>query len=124
MNAQLKNKSLDLSNLNSKILVILSLAFFSSCSPTIHFLGDTYPATTDIDVFYDAKDVEKQYKTIGKMTHDKFLDYEVEAIKESMIKKAKEKGGDGIIFTQNTSTRVDDEMGDRLSITADVIKYD
>lgn len=102
---------------------MILIFFFASCSPTVHYLGDNYAATDTLDIFYDEKDVEKAYTTIGKMTHDKIFNYEVENVKNAMIKKAKQKGGNGIIFMQTDVTREGDFEGDRLSISANVIKY-
>ena len=94
-------------------LVVLT----SSCTPTIYFLGDTHQRTARIDLFYDEKDVKEEYQTIGMMTHDKFINYDVEIIKKSMIEKAKEKGGDGIIFTDTNVMSQVGGTGPRLSIS-------
>jgi len=116
--------------LKSNQLLILMFFFFlcSSCGPMVQYLGDSYPSTTNLDVYYDEKDVEKEYKTIGKMTHGNMFDYEVDTIKEKMIQKAKAKGADGIVFMDVENVRNigdDDDFldDDRLSITAKVIKY-
>jgi len=114
--------------LKTRCLLILMVLFFSACGPTIHYLGDNYQSTDELDIYYDEKDVEKDYKTTGKMTHGNFFDYEVDTIKEKMIKKAKSVGADGIIFmdVQNViDAHAEDDIldNDRLSITAKVIKY-
>ncbi len=100
-----------------KFYLLVLIFALSSCSPKTYFLGDSYPATSAIDVFYDEKDVEKDYNTIGQVTHAHCDFAGVEKIKNAMIKKAKEKGGNGIIFT-NTN-----ESKNNLSITAKVIRY-
>jgi hypothetical protein len=107
---------------------ILFMLFFSTCTPSIQYLGDKLQPTYTIDVYYDEKDVEKEYRTLGKMTHGNMFDYEVEIIKNKMIAEAKSFGGDGIIFMevknvreQNGEFSFGDE--DRLAITAKVIKY-
>ncbi|WP_162055172.1 hypothetical protein [Pontibacter pamirensis] len=56
------------------------------------------------------------------MTNDKVVDYDVEVVKAKMIEKAKQAGGDGIIFTDVGLERSDTE-GDRLAIKANLIKY-
>ncbi|MDF9796821.1 hypothetical protein OKW21_002084 [Catalinimonas alkaloidigena] len=83
----------------SHITAILIFMFMTACAPSIYYLGDTYPPTTDLEIFYDEKDVGRAYVTIGKMTHDKFLDYSVEVIKQEMIKAAKMRGADAIVFS-------------------------
>ena len=94
-----------------------------ACGPTIHYLGDAYPTTTIVDVFYDEKDVKKEYTTIGQLTHDKILNYSSETIKQEMIAKAKEKGADGIIFSDFVTVRENEIDGDRLSVKARLIRY-
>ena len=91
-------------------------------APTIHYLGESYEPSSDIEVFYDAKDIKREYKVIGKMANDKAKDYDVEVVKAKMIEKAKQVGGDGIIFTDVGVERSDTE-GDRLAIKANLIKY-
>lgn len=75
-----------------------------------------------MEVYYDEKDVKREYKVIGKMTNDKMLDYDVEAVKAKMIEKAKQAGGDGIIFTDIGVERSEAD-GDRLALKATLIKY-
>ncbi len=104
------------------------IALFVACSPAIQYLGDTYQTTEDIDVYYDEKDVQKEYKTIGKMTHGNMWDYEVETIRNKMIEVTKRKGGDAIIFLEMKNVREHDNLDDlfdedRISITAQVIRY-
>jgi len=108
---------------SQKIVGLLGMILFFSCSPTIHYLGESYPETIQLDVYYDEADVEQEYTTIGKMTHDNYLDFEVNNIKNSMIRKAKEKGGDGIIFLELTKTGEEDIFDDRILMTAKIIKY-
>ncbi len=107
---------------NAYKFYLLGLVFaLSSCSPKTYFLGDSYPATSAIDVFYDEKDVGKDYNTIGHITHAHCALAHVDKIKNAMIENAKEQGGNGIIFTNTTS--VYEESESSLSITAKVIRY-
>lgn len=113
--------------LNQTFLIIVICSLFS-CAPIIQYLGDSYPATTNIDVYYDENDVERDYTTIGRMTNRKAEGYRIERIQESMIETAKEKGGDAIIFLDSSShsTLPDDISGipgNIISVTAKVIRY-
>ncbi|MEO3403063.1 hypothetical protein AAFN85_04115 [Mucilaginibacter sp. CAU 1740] len=95
--------------------LIIALCFVITSCVTTNYLGDTYPATDKIDVFYDAKDVKKEYKVIGHLITDYTSD-SIEA-KEALSGKAKKVGADGIIILQVTGS------GDHASIRADAIKY-
>lgn len=110
------------------IPVILGIAV-SSCvfagmlsnPTTIYYVGDTYTVSSDFEVYYDENDVQKPYKVIGRMTNDLYA-YDADDLKNRMIEKAKQVGGDGIIFTDITVKRPHD-AGDRLLFKANVIKY-
>ena len=105
------------------ITFILVMFACSAIGPSIYFMGDPSEQTNEIDIYYDVKDVKQEYRTIGSLTHDKFVDYDINLLKELMIRKAKENGGDGIIFMDVIVTRENAEDGDRPTVTARVIKY-
>jgi len=107
-----------------KLLLFCSIIFLlSSCSPTIHYLGESYPETEKIDIFYDENDVNQPFKVIGKIAHDKIVNYELERIKTHMIEKAKARGADGIIFDSFSVDRKNGDEGDRFSVKAKAIRY-
>jgi hypothetical protein len=95
-------------------LAIACSFFLASCS-SISYLGDTYPATTKADVYYDAKDVKQDYKVIGHLS----MPYSTNSneIKSRLSEKASSLGADGIIILQ-TIGREDKEI-----VKADAIKY-
>lgn len=107
----------------SHITALLVLLLMTACAPSIYYLGDTYPPTTIVEVFYDEKDIGRAYVTIGKLTHDKILDYSAEEIKQEMIITAKQRGADAIVFSDFVTTRENDQDGDRLTVTAKLIRY-
>lgn len=109
-------------NCCSKVLILIFFLIVS-CTPTIYYLGDSYPETDEIDVFYDEKDIKREYSTIGQMTHDKIINYSPDEIKKEMILSAKKKGADGIIFSDMVTERENEIEGDRISIKAKLIKY-
>jgi len=97
--------------------------FLLSCSgPTIHYLGDSYPAAASVEVYYDAKEVKKEYKVMGRMTNDKFMEYDIELIKTKMIEKAKLVGADAVIFYDLSAEDIE-RVGDGISVKAQLIKY-
>ncbi|WPP51386.1 hypothetical protein [Catalinimonas niigatensis] len=110
-------------SIQSHVPVLLIFLFMFACAPSIYYLGDTYPPTTDLEIFYDEKDIGRAYVTIGKLTHDKILDYSAEEIKQEMIITAKKRGADAIVFSDFVTTRENDQDGDRLTVTAKLIRY-
>ena len=78
---------------------LLTMLFLSSCHANIHYLGDTQQATDKVDVFYSKEDIEKPFKIIGQLKGMPESSWtKMETVKTSMIKKAKEKGANGIVF--------------------------
>ncbi|MHA6248834.1 hypothetical protein ACXYMU_12905 [Pontibacter sp. CAU 1760] len=94
-----------------------------ACAPSIHYLGDTYAPSQEVEVYYDQGDVRREYKVMGKMTNDQILDYDVEAVKAKMIEKAKQSGADGIVFTDLGVQKSELDGSDRLSVKAMLIKF-
>jgi hypothetical protein len=97
-------------------LIIAFALFFTSCAvPAAAYLGDTYPVSDKIDVYYDAKDVKQDYKVIG---HLAIVYTEDSAIAKKLLSdKAKTQGADGIIIFQVEGNNAN------ATIRADAIKY-
>ena len=116
---------------NSTRLLYVFLLFLAlcsiSCGPTVYYLGDSYTPTTEVAIFYDEKDVERAYTTMGRMTHDQFINYSPEIIREEMVKEARLRGADAIIFTALNMNReydlADKEREDRVQVEAKLIRY-
>ena len=102
---------------------VLTIALFilSSCSPAIYYLGDSYPSSSSVDVFYNAKEIKKEYKTMGRMTKE-VLSYKAESDRKQMIETARKKGADGIIFSDLT-LETDARKSDQVTVKAELIKY-
>ena len=86
-------------NVNGKIIVlILSMVLFlTACGSDIEvdYLGDSYPSTSDVDVYFSEDDITEGYLVMGRATVD---GSDAEALQEKLIEKARESGADGIIF--------------------------
>jgi uncharacterized protein YbjQ (UPF0145 family) len=105
-----------------KVYAFICLLLVSCSGPAIHYLGDSYQPTASVEIYYDAKEVQKEYKVIGRMTNDKFMEYDPEIIKEEMLKKAKSVGADAIIF-YDLSAAETEKVGDIVTVKAQLIKY-
>jgi len=119
-------------NRNSLILTTICILFFLvllSCTghpfksvPVIHYLGDSYPPSAAIEIYYDVKEVKKEYKVMGRMTNDKYMEYDVDLIKRKMMEKAKLVGADAVIFYDLSAEDIE-RIGDGISVKAQLIKY-
>ena len=101
-------------------LIIAGCIFLSSCAGVM-YLGDTMPATSSVQVYYDAKDVKQSYKVIGHLAVTQSGSIDMENVKIKMIEKAKSIGADGIIFLEILAKPGSSSDG---AINADAIKFD
>lgn len=88
----------------------------SACNAMVDYIGDKYPPTTSVDVFYSAHDVTKSYKTIGHMTYP---NSGVESVKARFVAYSKSIGADAIVITGTQSTK-DNQAA---YVSADALKY-
>lgn len=97
---------------------IIAICFFlTSCAvPAAVYLGDTYPITDKVDVYYDTKDVKQNYKVIGHLAISYTPDSSV--AKKLLSDKAKTQGANGIIIFQVEGNNAN------ATIRADAIKYE
>jgi len=80
---------------NYRFSFLLLIVLLSSCVTT-SYMGDRLAPTNQIDVYYAAKDVKKEYKVIGHIATAVALGEE--ASKQRIITKAKSVGADGVII--------------------------
>jgi len=107
-------------NLKFYHLALACCLLLSSCASVL-YLGDTLPATTSVQVYYDAKDVKQAYKVIGHLAKS-VSGSDMNPIKQEMLEKAKSIGADGLIFSQITVKP--GSSNDAQTINADAIKFD
>lgn len=103
------------------LTIVLILTLFYSCSPTVKFFGDTYPATTEVDTYYSREDVTVAHKIIGQLSGYKMHGSKDE-LKILMVEEAKKRGANGILFLLlNSDIQYDPET--RTPVKADLILY-
>ncbi len=104
----------------SFILLVLAL---TGCMTT-DYVGSTYPATTQVDLFFDEADVTRPYTVMGEMRveGDNHLFMRSEKMQRKLIEKARERGADGILMapvsirvTGETEHTTGSENGDNWS---------
>ncbi|MYB95817.1 hypothetical protein F4054_14950 [Candidatus Poribacteria bacterium] len=90
---------MSIANVNGKIIVLISMMtlFVSACGDDVDvdYLGDSYTPTSHVDVYFSEDDVTEGYLVMGHATAD---GGDTEALQETLIEKARDRGADGIIF--------------------------
>ena len=89
-------------NVNGKIIVLMLLMvlFVSACGGDevdVDYLGNSYPPTSHVDVYFSEEDITEGYLVMGRATVD---GGDAEELEEKVIEKARESGADGIIFEE------------------------
>jgi CobQ-like glutamine amidotransferase family enzyme len=95
--------------------LLIACSFFLASCATVDYLGDKYEPTAQTDVYYDAKDVKKEYKVIGHLSTEASNDSDF--IKKTLLGKANAIGADGIIILQTTGAK------EKETARADAIRY-
>ncbi len=82
------------------IFMPVLLILLSGCA-SISYLGDTFPPTQHVDLFFSESDVEKEYRVIGRMEATADADelmYSTDKFTQAILKKAAEKGADAVVI--------------------------
>ena len=110
-------------NVTMKVQLLALMILLASCTPTVHYFGDAYNPTANLDVFFDEKDVSKPYKVMGHMTHDTFINYDPDILRTEMEREARTRGADAIIYT-GLGNDLDTESSDKFRVSAKLIRYE
>jgi len=103
---------------NYHIIIACICLTLSSCAVQVNYFGDKLAPTTNVDIYYSAHDVKKEYKVIGHMNYPNAGQ---DAVKQKFAEYAKSIGADAVIITGNTV----DNGGKTGSdvVNADALKY-
>ncbi len=87
--------------LRNVLFLLLPVVFIlTSCSEfTYDYIGRNYPKTKDTEVFFRAKDVEKEYEVMGEMLAEFPYDKRLKYIQPKVEKVARSYGADAVLFS-------------------------
>lgn len=80
------------------VFVLLLVGFSYSCSSPVKYLGNEYPATTEVKIYFNSNDVGQPYEVMGKIYMDIAEDTKDSKIQQLIIDKAKKYGGDAVLM--------------------------
>lgn len=83
--------------MKKSILFLLVAFFLFNNSYAQQYFGKTYAPTQNVDEYYDTADVEKPYTVMGTTELGEGL-RTIKKVQEKIIKLAKAKGADGVVF--------------------------
>ncbi len=99
-----------------RVLPLLGAAVLMMQCATVHYLGDSYPPTRHVDLYFSEADVPRQYKIMGRIEATADADeliYSTEKFTDAILEKARNKGADGVVIldfktVQTGVTQTDD----------------
>jgi hypothetical protein len=95
------------------VYLLTLILLLSSCTLPPEYIGDKYPRTHHIDIYYSANDVTRPYKVMGHLTGHKYFK---EAEEKSLSQFAKVKGADAIVILPDDGSKPE-------RVHAEVLKY-
>lgn len=105
-------------NYFTKLFQITLVIIISWSCATVDYVGESYPQTTNIDIYYSNKDITNNFKIIGYVVGYR-EDYNT--IISKIIEKAKMNGADAIVIT---GIDVEIEKNNETNkVTAELLKY-
>ena len=87
------------------LIGVLCIALVTSCNKP-SYLGKTYSATQQVDIYMDANDVKGRYTTMGTSTYDQDF-RSLDAMQEKVVEMGRAKGADGVIM----------QLGEEVALT-------
>ena len=75
----------------------LALLALAGCSPKIDYVGETYPPTTHVALFFKAADVARPYKVMGKAIVTASEGSEASKMQETLLTEARARGADAVL---------------------------
>lgn len=79
------------------VLLVAILLMIVSCTK-IDYIGEEYPPTNHVDLFFSEDDVVQDYKVMGHLVATAGDIVSAEKMQKKIMKKAREKGADGVII--------------------------
>lgn len=83
-----------------RLWIPAALFLLAGCA-SINYMGETYPPTQHVDLYFSESDVKKDYKVMGRMEATADADesiYSSEKFTAEILKKAQAKGADGVVI--------------------------
>ena len=77
--------------------LVLSVLFVAACAK-IDYIGQSYPPTPHIDLYFSDADIREDYQVMGHVIAQANEGISIENLQKQLEAKAREKGADGIVI--------------------------
>jgi hypothetical protein len=79
------------------LLLSILLLLVGGCTK-IDYVGEEYPPTLHVDLYYSEADIEQDYRVMGHTVASASDIVSAEKMQKKIVEKAKEKGADGVVI--------------------------
>ena len=109
-------------------LLALFVLFIAACAK-IDYIGQSYPPTTYVDLYFSEQDIRQDYQVMGHVIAQANEGISVERLQKKLEEKARKEGADGIVIhgfdriqtgettTYNEETRRDEKKRSIAAVT-------
>ena len=78
-------------------LLALFVLFVAACAK-VDYIGQSYPPTTHVDLYFSEEDIRENYRTMGHVIAQANEGISIERLQKKLEAKAREEGADGIVI--------------------------
>ena len=79
-------------------MLMLGILTLVSCSSPVKYLGNTFPATADVRIYFNKADIKGSYEVIGKIYLAIEENTKDSKIQKLILDKARQHGGQAVIM--------------------------
>ena len=83
--------------MRSMVWTTILLLSCSGCA-SLDYMGETFPPTSHVDVYYSETNVPREYHVMGELLATADLLVSTSKVQEKMVKKAQESGADAVVL--------------------------
>ena len=88
-----------------RILVSAALVMLTAGCAHIDYIGEAYPRTERVDLFFSEGDIGRPYKVVGQVlaTGDQYIN--AAGVQRRLMEEARKKGADGVVILEFARVR-------------------
>lgn len=92
-------------------LYLILWIILTGCGNQIIYYGRSYSPTQNVDIYFREADVKESHEVMGKVTLEMSARKSSDKIQQKLLKRAKDKGADAIIFDDISLTTTGSSTG-------------
>lgn len=89
----------------------IPIILLTSCSDRVIYYGRSYPATSNVDLYFRESDVTEPHEIMGKATLEVSARKSSDKVQARLVERVRKKGADAIIFDDILLTKTGSKTG-------------